>query len=275
MTGPCQPSRRVVRQAWTGSGFAGGERAVPEETAVAITCNGSTHAVMMATPADCEDFAIGFCLSEGIVATAGEIREIEVVETAAGLDLRLWLADDRAAAYAARRRAIAGPTGCGLCGIESLDEAMRPATRVDSDARFTPDQIIAAMATLPPAQRLNTVTRAVHGAGFWEPGADLVAIREDVGRHNALDKLAGALARQGTAVSRGLLLLTSRVSVEMVQKAARLGVPALVAVSAPTSLAIAMAEQAGLTLVAVARGSEFEVFTRPDRVLQGARDHVA
>lgn len=270
-----QPSIRVRRLARTAAGFAEGQRAVPAEMAVALSYNGSTHAVMMATPADCEDFAVGFSLSEGVIDSPADIREIDVVDTEAGIDLQIWLTDDKAERHVARRRAIAGPTGCGLCGIESLQEAVRPAATVDSEARFSPEQIVAAVASLAPAQRLNAETRAVHAAAYWEPAAGLLALREDVGRHNALDKLAGALARRGTSAGRGLLLLTSRVSVEMVQKAARLGVPVLVAVSAPTSLAIEMAGRAGITLIAVARGSDFEIFTRSDRVLQGARHHVA
>jgi FdhD protein len=270
-----QPSIRVDRLARTAGGFADGQRAVPAEAAVAFSYNGSTHAVMMATPADFEDFAMGFSLSEGVIDRPADIREIAVVETEAGIDLQIWLSDEKAEAQSRRRRALAGPTGCGLCGIESLTEAVKPAALVGSESRFSPEQVAAAMATLAPAQRLNAETRAVHAAAYWEPGAGLVALREDVGRHNALDKLAGALARSGSGAARGLLLLTSRVSVEMVQKAARMGVPVLVAVSAPTSLAIDMARQAGITLIAVARGSEFEIFTRPDRILQGVRHHVA
>ena len=270
-----KPSIRVDRLARTGGGFTEGQRAVPAEVAVALTYNGGTHAVMMATPADYEDFATGFSLSEGVIDSPADIREIEVVETEAGIDLQIWLSDEKAKSLSARRRAMAGPTGCGLCGIESLTEALRPPAIVDGESRFTPEQVAAAMAALAPAQKLNAETRAVHAAAYWEPGAGLVALREDVGRHNALDKLAGALARDGKVAARGLLLLTSRVSVEMVQKAARIGVPVLVAVSVPTALAIETARAAGITLVAVARGSDFEIFTRPDRILQGVRHHVA
>jgi len=270
-----QPSIRVARLARAGHSFVQGQRTVPTEAAVALTYNGSTHAVMMATPADYEDFAIGFSLSEGIIAGPADIREIEVVETAAGIDLQIWLNDDRATAYVARRRVMTGPTGCGLCGIESLQAAVGPAAQVDGETRYSADQIVAALAALPASQRLNVETRAVHAAAYWEPAAGLIALREDVGRHNALDKLAGALARRQLSAIHGLLLLTSRVSVEMVQKAAKLGAPVVVAVSAPTSLAIDVANQAGITLIAVARGSEFEIFTRPERILQGAQSHVA
>lgn len=266
---------RVPGQAWRDGGLHDSHRALPVESAVALTYNGSTHAVMMASPADLEDFAIGFSLAEGIIDAPGDIEEMQAVETPDGIDLQLWLNPALADRHAARRRFMAGPTGCGLCGIESLEQAVKPPAVVSAEPRFTPEMIAQALATLPAAQRLNAETRAVHAAGYWEPGAGLVALREDVGRHNALDKLAGALAREQQTAQRGLLLLTSRVSVEMVQKAARLGVPAMVAVSAPTSLALSMAEAAGITLIAVARGEEFEVFSRPDRLLPGVSHHVA
>lgn len=270
--------RPVIRQpriVWSGGRALGGERALPVEMAVALVFNGSSHAVMMATPADLEDFAIGFSLAEGIVDAPGDIQELEIHAADTGVELRLWLDAAHAERLAARRRHMAGPTGCGLCGIESLEQAMQPPAMVHAEPRFTPQAIAQALAALPAAQKLNAETRAVHAAAYWEPGQGLLALREDVGRHNALDKLAGALARRGQTASRGLLLLTSRVSVEMVQKAARLGAPVIVAVSAPTSLAVQMAEAAGITLIAVARGEEFEIFTRADRVALEATDHVA
>lgn len=270
-----QPSRRQGRIAWSYGRAANGERALPVETAVALVFNGSSHAVMMASPADLEDFALGFSLAEGIVDTPQDIQSLEIETNQHGIELRLWLDDAHAERLAARRRQMAGPTGCGLCGIESLEQAMRPPETVDASLRFAPQMITQAMASMAPAQTLNTETRAVHAAGYWEPGQGLVALREDVGRHNALDKLAGALAQRGAAPSRGLLLLTSRVSVEMVQKAARMGAPIIVAVSAPTTLAVQMADAAGITLIAVARGDEFEIFTHAYRVVVEAADHVA
>ncbi len=248
-------------------GIAGrGHRAVPEETAVALSFNGGTHAVMMATPADFADFAVGFGLSEGLIEGPGDIESLDVVETPDGIDLQIWLTADRAAPLIERRRRMAGPTGCGLCGLEMLEDVMRPARRVASQCRFAPRDIAAALAALPMAQALHRETRAVHGAGLWSREAGLVELREDVGRHNALDKLAGALARQGTEAGNGLLLLTSRVSVEMVQKAAVIGVPVIVAVSAPTALALRTAEAAGITLCAIARDDGFEIFTHPHRI---------
>ena len=158
---------------------------------------------MMATPADLEDFAVGFALTEGLIEDRSEIENLEIVPTPLGVELRIWLTGDRAETYAKRRRSMAGPTGCGLCGIESLEAAMRPLPQVTAAARFSPQAIVAAMASLDPAQVLNAQTHAVHGAGFWTEREGLVALREDVGRHNALDKLVGALVRAGRTAADG------------------------------------------------------------------------
>jgi FdhD protein len=242
-------------------------RVIPEETPVALVYDGSTHAVMMATPADLEDFAYGFSLTERMIAQAADVRDLEVVQQDDGLELRLWLTAGLSKAHAERRRKIAGPSGCGLCGVESLEAAVRPPPSVTSHARFTAAEIRAALASLEPAQALNHQTRAVHGAGFWTRTDGLVALREDVGRHNALDKLVGAVSRSGVGAADGIVLLTSRVSVEMVQKTAVLGASVIVAVSAPTSLAIRTAKAAGITLIAVARRDAFEIFTGADRIV--------
>ncbi|MDQ0301914.1 formate dehydrogenase accessory sulfurtransferase FdhD [Ancylobacter polymorphus] len=270
------PVARVARRAVTSTGVMAGERAIPEETPVAIVHNGSTYAVMMATPADLEDFGYGFSLTEGVIESLADVEQIETLEFGeedgvSGVEVRLWLTATRAGEQVARRRQIAGPTGCGLCGVESLELAVKPARTVPEGRGFTAAEISRAVAALPPAQTLNHQTRAVHAAAFWEPEAGLVAVREDVGRHNALDKLVGHLVRRGHAAGGGLVLLTSRVSIEMVQKTAMLGASVLVAVSAPTALAVRTAEKAGITLVAIARDDGFEVFTHPHRiVLDGA-----
>jgi len=251
------------------------ERAIPEEVAVAFTYDGGTHAVMMATPRDLEDLAVGFSLTEGVVATAGDIRDLAVVEGDAGIELRMWLAEGIGAALRDRRRHLAGPTGCGLCGIESLAEALRPLAPVPVGLAFSADEVMRAVEALAPLQALNRETHAVHAAAFWRRDTGIALIREDVGRHNALDKLVGALARAGIAGGDGLLLLTSRVSVEMVQKAAVAGLPVVVAVSAPTALAVRTAEAAGITLAAVARRDGFEIFARPERIVMDAAADVA
>jgi FdhD protein len=243
-----------------------GQRLIPEETAVAFTYNRSTHAVMMATPADLEDFAVGLSLTEGIVEAADDISDLEVVSSEFGIELRMWIPEARMQPYSSRRRQLAGPTGCGLCGIESLNEASRPARPIGDGLHLAPEAISAAMAALSPAQVLNRETRAAHAAAFWQADAGIVAVREDVGRHNALDKLIGALSHQRIEGNSGIVLLTSRISVEMVQKTAVLGASILVAVSAPTALAVRVAEECGLTLVAIARGQDFEIFSHPQRI---------
>ena len=241
------------------------ERTLAEEAAVAIVYNGTTHAVLMATPADLADLGRGFSLSEGI-ASAQEIDAIEVVDVALGYEVRLWLGRAAAARLGQRRRAMTGPTGCGLCGVESLEAANRPLPCVIGKLSLTPAQIHDALAALEDHQPLGRATRAAHAAAIWTPDAGIMLAREDVGRHNALDKLAGAAFNAGIDPASTLLLLTSRVSVEMVQKAARLGVPVIAAVSAPTALAVATASAANITLIAVARTDGFELFTHPGRI---------
>ena len=254
------------RMAWRDGAAERGVRRTAEETPVALVHDGSTSAVMMATPQDLEDFAVGFSLTEGIVADIAQVRGVEVEVRPRGLEVRVWLSAPQTAALASRRRRIAGPTGCGLCGVESLEEAVRRPRRVEGGPRLTPGEVLQAMGSLETAQPLGAETRAMHAAGFWTPGDGLVALREDVGRHNALDKLVGAMVRAGRPAADGAILLTSRVSVEMVQKAAAAGGTMVIAVSAPTALAIRTAQDAGVTLVGVARRDGFEVFTHPWRI---------
>jgi FdhD protein len=265
-----KPVRSVIRRVWRDGSGSEGTRTIPEETALALTYNGGTYAVMMGTPQNLTDFAIGFSLSEGVVQTPQEIQSIEIVDLDEGVELRMWLTEEKAAHLSKRRRHIAGPTGCGLCGIDSIAEALHPTAIVSSGRSFASHDIIAAMLAISPLQTINTETRAVHAAAFWLPGRGIVALREDVGRHNALDKLAGALAQAKMPTGDGAVFLTSRVSVELVQKTAAIGAPVMVAVSAPTALAVRMAEAAGITLVAIARADGFETFTHQERIISGA-----
>jgi FdhD protein len=251
-------------------------RIVPEEVPIAFSYGGSSHAVMMATPADLEDFAVGFSLTEGIISRIDEIAAIETVEDDRGIDVQVSLVDAVADALRTRKRHMAGPVGCGLCGIESIEQAVRKVPDVSMvRLQLSHDDVVRSIALLNDAQPLHRETRAVHGAGFYLPGRGLLAVREDVGRHNALDKLCGAVVRSGHGGAAGAVTVTSRLSVEMVQKAAILGSSVLIAISAPTALAIRTAEEAGMTLVALVRGDDFEIFTHPDRIIPGTVADVA
>lgn len=253
-----------------------GARALPEEVPVALSFGGTTHAVMMATPADLEDFGVGFALSEAVVATRTDILALEIVEADQGFDVQMRLRDEVQASFSARRRKMAGPVGCGLCGIESIEEALRTLPgRDDVATEFSPEDIGEAVRSLAVHQKLRAETGAVHAAGFCRPKTGMICVREDIGRHNALDKLIGALARQDINPATGALVITSRVSVDMVQKAVIAGAGLLISVSAPTALAVRTAEAAGLTLVGIARGADFEIFTRPHRIAQGQTSNVA
>ena len=261
-------SQKVQLIARRNQRFDNGTRLVAEEMPVALSYNGTTQAVMMATPGDLEDFAIGFSLTEGIIARASEIERMEIVAFDQGIDVQMWLTETRENALVARRRFMAGPVGCGLCGIDSIEQAVRPLRPLETDGtKFSADDIIMAMSLLAAGQHLNQKTHAVHAAGFYTAANGMLAVREDVGRHNALDKLIGAVARGYMQPQQGLVALTSRVSVEMVQRTVMSGVPVLAAISAPTSLAIRLAEESNLTLVAVVRGEEFDVFTHAHRII--------
>jgi FdhD protein len=259
------PARCVPRQAWRNGSTLLGERTLAEEVPVAFSYDGATHAVLMATPDDLEDFALGFTYTEGIITAPAEIAELAVVSVADGIVLRMWLAGNRSDAFAARRRRFVGPAGCGMCGLESLAEANRTIPIASYDLQVSRQDIAEAVAALPARQQLNMQTRAVHAAAFWQPDQGLV-LREDVGRHNALDKLAGTLLRIGSSAAEGVIVLSSRISIELVQKAAIMRAAIVVGVSAPTALAVRTAESTGLTLVGIARDDGFEVFTHPERI---------
>ena len=260
--------READRIVWRNAapGIVADSRRVPEETPVAFSYEGVSYAVMMATPTDLEDFAVGFSLNERIIGAPDDIEALDIVTAENGIVLRMELAETPADGFWRRRRRIAGPSGCGLCGIESLAEASAHPARVGAGFSVSATEVFAAMQALPALQPVNRLTGALHAAAFWTPGEGIVLVREDVGRHNALDKLAGAAARAGRRGGDGAVLLTSRVSVEMVQKAAALGAAVVVAVSAPTALALRAAEAAGITLIGVARRDGFEVFTHTHRI---------
>lgn len=239
---------------------------IAEEVPVALSYNGTTHAVMMASPDDLVDFAYGFSLTEGLVSKPSEIESIDVLNLSNGIDIQIFLAIARRDAFQQRRRHMAGPVGCGLCGIESIDAAMRDVPLVQSDVTFSRNDINKAAAMICERQPLNSATRAAHAAAFYTPETGISTIREDVGRHNALDKLCGSLFQCQLPIDKGIVVVTSRLSMEMVQKAAMLGVSTVVAVSAPTAEAIRIGEKAGMTLVGRARGDGFEIYCGAERI---------
>jgi FdhD protein len=259
-------SVRRAAQRLTASGGEALDEIVAEEVAVALVYNGISHAVMMATPCDLEDFARGFSLTERIVDKPSEIYDIEVEPVEGGIEVRLDIAAQHMARLRERRRSLAGRTGCGLCGVDSIEAAMRPVTVVGATPPVARAAIERAMAALPLEQRINRVNGATHAAGWARPDGALLAVREDVGRHNALDKLGGALAKSGALQPGGFVVVTSRCSYEMVHKAAALGAAAIAAVSAPTSLAIETAEQAGIALAAFVRDDRLTVYANADRI---------
>jgi FdhD protein len=240
---------------------------IATETPVALVYNGIAHAVMMATPADLTDFALGFSLTEGIVGHSSEVYDCTVQSQAEGVVVELEIAAARVASLARRRRTLAGRTGCGLCGAESLAAAIRPVARVQAPG-LTDNAVQRALAALPRHQPLQARTGATHGAAWCSLAGDILLAREDVGRHNALDKVIGALAANGAPESQwaeGFLLVSSRASYEMVHKSCRVGIGALVAVSAPTSLAIDLARTGGQLLIAFARDGRHVIYHDPHR----------
>ncbi|WP_323010370.1 formate dehydrogenase accessory sulfurtransferase FdhD [Paracoccus sp. (in: a-proteobacteria)] len=240
----------------------------PEECPIAIVIDGMSQAVLMATPRDLRDFALGFALTEGLIARPEDVQDFEEVEVSAdgfpAREARLWLRPGLAARLAERRRSMIGPVGCGLCGVDSIAAALPQIVPVVSDWCMPPEDVARTMRALSKGQTLRRETPAIHGAAFWDGSRAIT--REDIGRHNALDKLAGALARAEMAAGQGAIVMSSRLSVDLVQKAARIGAPILIGASAPTELALAWAERAGLTLIARARGESFDLYTHPRRI---------
>jgi FdhD protein len=241
-----------------------------EETPVALIYNGVSHAVMLATAQDLEDFALGFSLSEGIVQNTTELYGVEVRVQADGIELHCDIASERFMQLKDRRRTLAGKTGCGLCGAESLSQAMRYPQPLQSETMFSATSIKRGLLAIQAQQLMQKETGATHASAFVLADGTVIIVREDVGRHNALDKLIGALQKMRTQQGRqldGFIITTSRASFEMVQKTATAGVAMLVAVSAPTGLAVRVAEQCGLALVGFARQNRFVVYTHNERIL--------
>lgn len=263
---------RAVRR-WHGAQHEDTLDAVADEVPVAIEYNGAPFAVMMATPHDLADFALGFSLGEGIVATPDALT-VESIDTwIDGAVLRLQIPSAAAEALQARRRNLQGRSGCGICGNASIEAVLQPPPQVSRDLRIGTAVLRRALGELHERQPLNTTTGATHAAAWASPDGALACVREDIGRHNALDKLIGALHRSDRDPITGFAVVTSRASFEMVQKAARAGIELLAAISAPTALAIALAESAGQTLIGFARGEDCVTYTHPHRLHHSLQAH--
>src|SRR5215471_1301958 len=252
---------RVMRVAPEQSSEA--TRLLANEVPVALEFDGAPYAVMMLTPSDLEDFAVGFALSERIIARASEIARIDTREGTRGIGVDVRLEREHSARLAERRRSIPGQSGCGICGLTSIEEALPNLAKVSAPPRVAPAALFAALQTLPGRQVLNKATGAVHAASFCKANGEIMAVREDVGRHNAFDKITGHLSRARIDPTQGFALLTSRCSYELVQKAVLARIPMLVTISAPTELAVTIAKAADLTLIALARGDSVLVFNDP------------
>jgi FdhD protein len=247
-------------------GISKGTSTVAEETPVALIYNGWPHVVMMCTPADVEDFALGFTLTEEIVPDPGSVASISVVRYSQGIEVEITVPAAASDALRNRGRSLVGRTGCGLCGVTTIDDALRPGHVVEAQLHIAAAAIFRAGEELPRFQRYNEGTGAVHAAVWATPDGAVALAREDVGRHNALDKLIGAMVRGNVDPAAGFAVVTSRASYELVQKCAVAGISLLAAISRPTGLALRMAEAAGITLAALLRGHNVNVYSHPERL---------
>jgi FdhD protein len=266
---PAAPAGSVLRQVerWRGDTPCRLEDVVAEEVPVAIVCNGEPFAVMMATPADLADFAIGFALGEGLVERPGDARVERIGQLLEGIEIRLAIPPARTRELARRRRNLEGRSGCGICGSRMLEDVVRHPAPVTAEPRVSAAAMRRALRGLQAAQAINAATGATHAAGWAQPDGTLRLAREDVGRHNALDKLVGAMHAAGLDPATGFAVVTSRASYEMVMKAASAGIALLAAISAPTALAIALAQRANLSLVGFAREQGHTVYSHGRRLL--------
>ncbi len=251
---------------WRNGNYQQTQDKIAEEVPIAFVYNGISHAVMLATPSDLEDFALGFSLTEGILGNAKELYSCDVTPEASGIRVELEIASERLWVLKEKRRSLAGRTGCGLCGTETLSQAIRMPPPVNSEAQFDITTLHAAFAQMAQQQVLQQATGATHAAAWLTKEGELMLLREDVGRHNALDKLIGALSRKNIQTASGCIIVTSRASYEMVQKTASAGIGLLAAISAPTALAVRIARSTGLTLVGFVRNNGHVVYAHPERI---------
>jgi len=264
--GYARPSERKDFIRIEGRDAAPASAVVAEEVPVALVYNGRPYVVVMGTPTDLEDLAVGFSVTEGVVAGAGDLRGVDVVRASHGIEVQMEVSAADAERLSDRARGLVSRTGCGLCGVETINDALRVPSVVGSSLVVTPDAVWTAARELSRRQTVNNETSTGHGAAWATPDGEVHVVREDVGRHNALDKVFGALARAGRTASGGFVVVTSRASYEMVQKTAMCGVELLAAISRPTGLAIRFADAANVTLAALVRGESGNVYSHPRRI---------
>ncbi|HEY6224768.1 MAG TPA: formate dehydrogenase accessory sulfurtransferase FdhD [Gemmatimonadales bacterium] len=261
-----KPLLEVHARQWTRGSITDRSERIVEETPVVIVYNAIPHVVMMATPADLEDFVTGFSITEELIRTVADLQDVKVIRYGRGIEVQATVAEACEAVIAARARRMSGRTGCGICGTDSIDAVMKTLHPVGAGRPVRPAAIETALAALDGKQTLNAQSGAVHAAAWVGADGTVEEVREDVGRHNALDKLIGALLRRAADPESGFVLVTSRASFEMVQKAAVFGAPLLAAISGPTGLAVRVAEQSRMTLVGFARGDRLTIYTHPERI---------
>jgi FdhD protein len=261
---PSYQQRSVDR--WQGNLHEQKQDYIAEEVPISLIYNGVPHVVMLATPTNLEEFALGFSITEGIIKNPQELLSARIYNRSNGIEVQLKIPDNRFQGMADKGRNLTGRTGCGLCGASTLKQAIRQPNQVNGDLSLSGAQLHSALTDIKQHQTLNQLTGAVHAAAWVVPGQGIVDIREDVGRHNALDKLIGLLLRTGKDLSTGFVIVTSRASYEMVQKTAWVGITMLAAISAPTGLAIRLADETGLTLIGFARDDQHVIYTHPQRL---------
>jgi FdhD protein len=261
---PSYQQRSVDR--WQGDMHEKKQDYIAEEVPISLIYNGTPHVVMLATPTNLEEFALGFSITEGIIKNPQELLSARIYNRSNGIEVQLKIPDNRFQGMADKGRNLTGRTGCGLCGASTLKQAIRQPNQVNGDLSLSGAQLRSALTDIKQHQTLNRLTGAVHAAAWVIPGLGIVDLREDVGRHNALDKLIGLLLRTDKDLSAGFVIVTSRASYEMVQKTAWVGITLLAAISAPTGLAIRLADETGLTLIGFARDDQHVIYTHPQRL---------
>ncbi|MDP3332528.1 MAG: formate dehydrogenase accessory sulfurtransferase FdhD [Methylococcaceae bacterium] len=258
--------QQITVDRWQGSQHSQEADFVAEEVPISLIYNGVPHVVMLATPTNLEEFALGFSITEGIIKKTSELLSTRIYNHANGIEVQLKIPDERFVCMSDKGRNLTGRTGCGLCGASTLKQAIRQPAPVHGSLKLTSQDLLTALSQVKQRQKLNKITGSVHAAAWAVPGQGILDIREDVGRHNALDKLIGLLLRSGRDLTEGFVVVTSRASYEMVQKTAFVGITLLAAISAPTGLAIRLANEAGLTLIGFARDDQHVVYAHPQRL---------